>query len=173
MSRSLLFFAFSCLFCFPQYSQACDISQYPGVCPDPHGLLKKYEADLKKALNKADMSGSGWEGPGAVAMYALTGIFFFIALCLGVTIFRKRRRLAQKSKAPPPPPIVKDGPSVGSSVAASSAAPSVHSVQKQEGVDYQAPDVTKQTSLAGSIISSVAASVSSVLPNASPDGVAM
>ena len=38
-------------------------------------------------------------------MNALTGILFFLSLLLGVTIIRKRRRLAGKSKAPLNPPI--------------------------------------------------------------------
>ena len=80
-----------------KYSIACDVGQYPGACPDPHGLLSKYSSKLKSALAKADK----WsKNAGEKAMNAFTGIFFFLSLLLGVLIIRKRRRLARQSKAP-------------------------------------------------------------------------
>jgi len=100
------------------------------------------------------MWGSGWEGPAAKAMYALTGVFFFIALALGVTIFRKRRRLARRLKAPLPPPAAKDDPAVVSSAAA--ALPSIVS------------SAAASAAALPSIVSSVAASARSVLPAGKP-----
>ena len=80
-----------------KYSIVCDVGAYPGVCPDPHGLKQKYAAKLKSALAKADQ----WhKGAGEKAMNAFTVILFFLSLLLGVTIIRKRRRLAGKSTAP-------------------------------------------------------------------------
>ena len=154
-----------------EYSITCDVGQYPGVCPDPYGLLSKYNSMLQSALAKVDI----WnKSAGEKAMNAFTGILFFLSLLLGLAIIRKRRRITRMSKAPLPPPA-NDDPSVVSSSAASSTAPSVHSVQKQvdqEGT-YQSPEVTKQPSFVGSIVSSVAASVaasiSSALPNAAPE----
>ena len=148
-----------------KYSITCDVDQYPGSCPDPHGLKSKYSLKLKSALAKADI----WhKPPGEIAMNAFTGILFFFSLILSVAILRKRRRLARMSKAPLPP-STNDDPSVVSSSAASSTAPSVQSVQKQEeGAVDHVPEVTAFVRVA-SLVSSVAASVSSVLPDASPE----
>ena len=92
-----------------KYSIACDVDQYPGSCPDPHGLLRKYSAKLKKALAKADRMN---KKPGEIAMNALTGVLLFVSLLLGMTTIRKRRRMASKNdrkknrKATPPPSSV-------------------------------------------------------------------
>ena len=149
-----------------KYSITCDVSAFPEACPDPHGLKSKYSSKLKSALAKADI----WhKPPGEIAMNAFTGILFFFSLILSVAILRKRRRLARMSKAPLPP-STNDDPSVVSSSAASSTAPSVQSVQKQEeGAVDQVPDATAFVRVA-SIVSSVAASVSGVLPDACGGG---
>ena len=138
-----------------KYAITCDVDQYPEACPDPFGLKSKYSSKLKSALAKVDI----WhKPPGEIAMNAFTGILCFLSLILSVAILRKRRRLARMSKAPLPPPA-NDNVSVVSSSAASSTAPSVHSVQMQEeGAVDQVPEVTAFVRVA-SIVSSVAASV--------------
>ena len=148
-----------------KYSITCDVSAFPEACPDPHGLKSKYSSKLKSALAKADI----WhKSPGEIAMNALSGILFFASLLLGVMIIRKRRRLARMSKAPLPPST--NDPSIVSSSAASSTAPSVQSVQKQEeGAVDQVPEATAFVRVA-SVVSSVAASVSGVLPDACGGG---
>ena len=134
-----------------KYSITCDVNEFPGACPDPHGLKHKYSARLRSALSKVDMSNKSL---GEIAMNALTGVLFFVSLLLGATIIRKRRRLAKKGrkknlKSTPPPPSA-DNASVVSSSTASSAASSDHSVpNKSDEVDEETPyqaqnDVTRR-----------------------------
>ena len=120
-----------------KYSITCDVAQYPESCPDPHGLLRTYRARLQSALDKAtsnDMQKSAKE----LVMNAFTGIFYFVALLLGVLAIRKFWRLRrpassvakknQKSTTAPPSsadqgpadtePVTRQ-PSVATSVASS------------------------------------------------------
>ena len=122
-----------------KYSITCDVAQYPESCPDPHGLLRTYRARLQSALDKAtsnDMQKSAKE----LVMNAFTGIFYFVALLLGVLAIRKFWRLRrpassvakknQKSTTAPPSsadqgpadtePVTRQ-PSVATSVASSVA----------------------------------------------------
>ena len=136
-----------------KYSITCNVLQYPDDCPDRHGVLSKYEKNLKGALAKADM----WsKGAGEKAMNALTVVLFCFSLLMGLTILRKRRRLTRMSKAPLSPPVAKDDPSVVSSAAASATAlPST--------VSSVAASAAALSSIVSSAAASAAASVRSVL----------
>jgi len=127
-----------------KYSKSCDVDQYDS-CPDPHGLLHKYSANLHSALSKYDQ----FKRPGEVALNVFTGILFFATALLVVSILRKRHRLSSnplkkswKSKKTqelkPPPPSTADEVSVVSSTAdevsvvSSTVASSNHSGKTEE-----------------------------------------
>ena len=116
-----------------KFSAVCDVDEYPGSCPDPHGLLRKYSKMLQSALTKENILS---KNPGEIAMNTLTGVLFFLSLLMGVTIIRKRRRLASKNglkkneKATPPPPSA-DNVSVVSSSTSSSVASSDCSITNE------------------------------------------
>jgi len=127
-----------------KYSKSCDVDQYDS-CPDPHGLLHKYSANLHSALSKYDQ----FKRPGEVALNVFTGILFFATALLVVSILRKRHRLSSnplkkswKSKKtqelkPPPPPTADEVSVVSStadevSVVSSTVASSNHSGKTEE-----------------------------------------
>ena len=118
-----------------KYSKSCNIHQYPDSCPDPHGLLHKYSANLHSALSNYDL----FKRPGEVVLNVFTGLFFFATALLVFSILRKRHRLSSKppkksmksektQELKPPPPSTADEFSVVSSTVASST----HSGKKEE-----------------------------------------
>ena len=124
-----------------KYSKSCNIHQYPDSCPDPHGLLHKYSANLKSALSKYDL----WKRPGEVVLNVFTGLFFFATFLLVVSILRKRHRLSskppkkswlsKKTQESTRPPSTADEESA--SVVSSTVASSTHS--KKEEVNPEKP----------------------------------
>ena len=74
-------------------SKSCDVKMYADHCADPHGLLKKYEKKLDRALNAEPLT---WKSKAEIATNALSGILFLGACVLAFLTYRIKRNISAK-----------------------------------------------------------------------------
>eukprot|EP00594_Rhizosolenia_setigera_P011665 CAMPEP_0178961550 /NCGR_PEP_ID=MMETSP0789-20121207/13778_1 /TAXON_ID=3005 /ORGANISM="Rhizosolenia setigera, Strain CCMP 1694" /LENGTH=523 /DNA_ID=CAMNT_0020645415 /DNA_START=125 /DNA_END=1696 /DNA_ORIENTATION=- len=73
-------------------SSVCDLSMYPSKCPDPHGLLRQYNHNFKKAISLAKM-GIIYEPVkrGFPYISFSIGLIFVSACMIGASFYVKNR----------------------------------------------------------------------------------
>lgn len=75
-------------------SSVCDLSMYPSKCPDPHGLLRQYNHNFKKAISLAKM-GIIYEPvkSGFPFISFSIGLIFVSACMIGASFYVKNREV--------------------------------------------------------------------------------
>ena len=77
-------------------SRACSVQLYPNECPDPYGLVKKYEQSLNNALTTKTVSRTGSHTAAMVTTLS-SWMFLFVGAVLMVASFCVRKNKAERT----------------------------------------------------------------------------